>query len=166
MTTRRALLIGLSLAVALTAVFFYLGYRSGARMAKSYNEGTQLLREKRYAEAVRKYEAVIASDPTKDFAWYQLASASRQAGDCERALAAYRHYVELAPARNEPYYGMGVCQAKLGDRAGALVSLRRFVADPKKTDPAYIERARVLIAQLDRSPVDAGTAGRPDGASP
>ena len=160
MTSRQRLWLGVGWVLVLAPVFFYMGYRSRSGVGKADEEGMRLVREKRYAEAVAKYEAVVASDPTKDFAWYQLASASRNAGS-ERAMVAYRHYVELAPARNEQYYGMGVCQQKLGDRAGALVSLRRFVANAKTpTETAYVEHARTLIAALESGAADAGATGR------
>jgi len=139
---------------------FYLGYRSKSGAGKADEEALTLVREKRYAEAVAKYEAVVASDPTQDFAWYQLAAASRNAGNCERAVAAYRHYLELTPRRNEPYYGMGDCQMKLGDRAGALASLRRFVANAKPTDATsapYVEHAKALIATLETGAAAAGS---------
>ena len=155
----RRLQTGLVLTLVLVggAVAFYLGARSGSRRVAADDEGVKLLGEKRYAEAVAKYEAVVASDPRNEFAWYQLASASRNAGNCERALAAYRRYIEVAPARNEPYYGMGVCQQKLGDRAGALVSFRRFVANAKPPESAYVAHAKAMIAALE-----AGTAGASD----
>jgi len=163
MTRGQRTLLGVGWVLVLAPVFFYLGYRSKSGVGKVDEEGLRLVREKRYAEAVAKYEAVVASDPTQDFAWYQLASASRNAGNCERAVAAYRHYVELAPRRNEPYYGMGDCQMRLGDRAGALASLRRFVANAKPTDAAsapYVEHAKALIATLETGAADA-SAGSP-----
>jgi tetratricopeptide (TPR) repeat protein len=156
--------IVLTLVLVTGAASYYLGTRSGSLGGTADDEGTKLMREKRYVEAVAKYEAVVASDPTKDFAWYQLASASRQAGNCERALAAYRHYVERAPERNEPYYGMGICQQKLGDRAGALASFRRFVANAKPIErPAermYVDHTKTMIAALEAGRVDAGSDGR------
>jgi Flp pilus assembly protein TadD len=162
MTSRQRTWIGVGGVLVLAPVFFYAGYRSRSGVGQVDEEGLRLVREKRYADAVAKYQAVVASDPTKDFAWYQLASASRNAGDCERAVAAYRHYVELAPKRNEPYYGMGDCQMKLGDRAGALASLRRFVANAKPTDVTsgqYVEHAKALIATLETGAADASAGG-------
>jgi tetratricopeptide (TPR) repeat protein len=158
--TRRQRTTAITLLFLLGVLSFYVGVRSGPGVGTVDDEGSRLLREKRYVEAVAKYEAVVASDPTNDFAWYQLASASRSAGNCERALTAYRRYVERAPARNEPYYGMGICQQKLGDRAGALASFRRFVANAKPPESKYVEHAKTLIADLETGRADAGSDGR------
>jgi tetratricopeptide (TPR) repeat protein len=156
--TKQQTWVALAFVVVAGAVAFYLGTRSGSRATAAQEEAARLVREKRHAEAAAKYEAIVEADPKNDFAWYQLASASRNAGNCARALVAYRHYVEMAPTRNEPYYGMGICQEKLGDRAGALASLRHFVANAKpSTAVGYVEHARTLIAALEVGHADAGS---------
>jgi len=95
----------------------------------AFAEGTSLMTAKRYAEAADKFQAVVNVDPNNDLGWYQLASAYRKAEKCERAVPAYKRYMDLVPNMPDPYYGLGLCLLKTGDKPGALASLKHFVAD-------------------------------------
>ncbi len=152
MTARGWIAVGTAIPIG-AVIVFAVGSRSGPP-----GEGQALIHAKRYAEAAEKFEQVVAADPKNDTGWYQLASARRQSGDCDKALVAYRRYVELVPAQNNPYYGIGLCLEKKGDRAGALVSLRRFVANANAADSQYVGHARTLIAALEST---AATAAAP-----
>jgi tetratricopeptide (TPR) repeat protein len=114
----------------------------------AFDEGQSLLAAKNYAAAAAKFDAVVAVDPANDQAWYRLASASRQAGKCERAIVAYKRYMDLVPNVPDPYYGLGLCQLKTGDKAGALAALKHFVAVAPPTSKAFREHAASVIAEL------------------
>ena len=144
MTGRGRIVVGVSSIAVAAAILFAMGFRSGPP-----GEGLGLMRAKRYAEAAEKFEQAVAADPKNDLGWYQLAAARRQSGDCDKALVAYRRYTELVPAQNDPYYGIGLCLEKKGDRAGALVALRRFVGSANATESQYVDHARRLITALE-----------------
>src|SRR5262245_21873053 len=59
--------------------------------------GKALMNEKRYLEAAEKFQAAVTADPSNDLGWYQLASAHRKAERCDRAIAAYKRYMDLVP---------------------------------------------------------------------
>lgn len=50
-----------------------------------------------YAQAVQVYERLVAASPRDPGARLELAQAAQQAGDVEKAIAAYEEFVELAP---------------------------------------------------------------------
>ena len=97
---------------------------------------------KQYAEAAEKFQAVVAADPEHDLGWYQLASAYRKAEKCDRAVAAYKRYMDLVPNMPEPYYGLGLCLRKTGDKPGAIASLKHYVAVEKRPEVEGLDRSR------------------------
>jgi len=153
-TTRRALIAALVILAACS--------RSRRAADKLFEQGMELEKAERHAEAAQKFEQAVAADPNHVLGWRYLAASSRQAQNCSRAIVAGRRAVELAPDHPDAYYGLGMCQAEVGDRAGALASLRRYIALANPTATAYIEPARKIIAYLEAaSPsADASTAPR------
>ena len=114
----------------------------------TFEEGKTLVAAKDYAGAAAKFETVVAADPNHDLAWYQLASASRQAGRCDRAIVAYKRYMDLVPSMSLPYYGLGLCLAQTGDKAGAVAALKHFVAVAPPSSKRYADHAGAVIADL------------------
>jgi len=131
----------------------------------AFEEGKALLTAKNYAGATAKFEAVVAADPAHDQAWYRLASATRQGGQCERAIVAYKRYMDLVPSVPDPYYGLGLCQLKTGDKAGALVSLKHFVAVAPPTSKAFRDHAASVIDELTAPPGGKAAGGAPGDAA-
>ena len=114
---------------------------------------------KSYAEAAEKFEAVVAADPNNDLAWYQLARRSRQAGRCDRAIVAYRRYMDLVPNMPDPYYGLGLCLVKTGDKAG-----RAGGAQALRRGRAALEREG--LHAITPTAVDRGAERAPPAPSP
>jgi tetratricopeptide (TPR) repeat protein len=137
----------------------------------TFEEGKALVAAKNYAAAMAKFETVVAAEPNNDLAWYQLASASRQAGRCDRAVTAYNRYMDLVPTLPLPYYGLGLCLAQTGDKLGALAALKHFVAVAPPEFKRYADHASTVIADLTAPPPDPGglvdaAATRPAPVSP
>jgi tetratricopeptide (TPR) repeat protein len=129
----------------------------------AFAEGSALMTAKRFAEAADKFQIVVDADPNNDLGWYQLASAYRKAEKCDRAVPAYRRYMDLVPSMPDPYYGLGLCLAKVGDKPGALASLKHFVAvAPRPKSKVWIDHAASVIEELS-APQDAPAAS---GAAP
>jgi tetratricopeptide (TPR) repeat protein len=99
-----------------------------------------------------KFEIVVAADPNYDLGWYMLASASRQAGRCERAIVAYKRYMDLVPSMPDPYYGLGLCMLSTGDKLGALAALRHFVAVAPPKSASWKAHASSVIQELTAPP--------------
>jgi tetratricopeptide (TPR) repeat protein len=125
----------------------------------AFEEGKALVTAKDYAGASAKFETVVAADPNHDLAWYQLASASRQAGRCDRAIVAYKRYMDLVPSMSLPYYGLGLCLAQTGDKAGAMAALKHFVAVAPPGSKRYADHAAAVIAELTGPSPGAATPG-------
>jgi tetratricopeptide (TPR) repeat protein len=125
----------------------------------AFDEGKALVAAKNYAAAAAKFETVVAAEPNHDLGWYQLASASRQAGRCDRAIAAYKHYMDLVPNMPLPYYGLGLCLAQTGDKAGAVAALKHFVAVAPPESKRYADHAAAVIADLTGPAAPAPKAG-------
>lgn len=117
----------------------------------------------RYADAIQDLQTAVRYEPRFALGWYLLASSQRKAGDCDRAVSAYRRYLELRPGEAEPHYGIGLCLESVGDRAGALASFRTYIELEQKADAgsgarsgarsgtrSFVEDARRRAEVLDR----------------
>jgi tetratricopeptide (TPR) repeat protein len=131
----------------------------------AFAEGESLLAAKNYAGAAAKFETVVAAEPGYDQAWYRLASASRQAGKCDRAVVAYKRYMDLVPSMPLPYYGLGLCLAQTGDKTGAVAALKHFVAVAPPDSKRFSDHANAVIAELTSPPAAAKPAGLVDAAA-
>src|SRR5580765_1886324 len=115
-------------------------------------EGRTRNAAKNYGAAATKFEIVVAADGGNDLAWYLLASASRQAGRCDRAIVAYKRYMDLVPAMPDPYYGLGLCLLNTGDKLGALAALRHFVAVAPPKSSSWKAHAASVVQELSAPP--------------
>ena len=135
----------------------------------AFEKGKVLSAAKNYAGAAAQFEIVVAADPSNDQGWYRLASASRQAGRCDRAAVAYKKYMDLVPNMPDPYYGLGLCLLKTGDNPGALAALKHFVAVAPASN--YRTHAASVVEELS-APAGAkpaaveGAAAKPAAISP
>jgi len=104
----------------------------------------------RFADAAAELETAVRFEPRFAYGWYLLASASRRAGDPDRAAFAYRRYAELRPADPDPYFGLGLSLASVGDRAGARAALNKFLeASHGPSSSSFVDEARRRIAALE-----------------
>jgi len=134
----------------------------------AFEEGKALNAAKNYAGASAKFEIVVAADPNNDLGWYLLASASRQAGRCDRAVVAYRRYMDLVPTMPDPYYGLGLCLLNTGDKLGALAALRHFVAVAPPKSANWKAHAASVVQELSApapAAAPAATGGMVDAAA-
>ena len=127
----------------------------------AFEEGVALMKAKSYAPAAAKFEVVVAADGNYDLGWYQLAAASRQSGRCDRAIVAYKRYMDLVPNMPDPFYGLGLCLAKTGDKPGALAALKHYIAVAPASAKAYKEHAAAIVEELSGSQA----ADKPAGAA-
>ena len=126
---------------------------------KATARAQQALAAGRYADAIQDLQTAVRYEPRFALGWYLLASSQRKAGDCDRAISAYRRYLELRPGEAEPHYGIGLCLDNVGDRAGALASFRRYIELEKKAGTgsgaqpgaqSFVEDAQKRAEVLDR----------------
>jgi tetratricopeptide (TPR) repeat protein len=126
-----------------------LGQKSPLAQA-AYRRAQDHLIAARYAEAAVEMQAAVRYEPRFALGWYVLASASRRAGQCDRAVEAYRRYMELRPAEPDPYFGVALCLQTVGDRAGAMTAFRNYVAmDHRPASVQFVEIAGKQLVELE-----------------
>lgn len=126
-----------------------------------FARGQALVTAKKPAEAAERFEAVTKAEP--DFApgWYALAAARRKAGQCDRAIDAYKKYAQMLPNEPEPYYGLGLCLREAGQLASASQALRRYVElEKRESSQKWVDHARGVIEEIGGAP-DAPRATAP-----
>jgi len=105
-----------------------------------------------FTDAAAEMETAVRFEPRFAFGWYLLASTSRRAGDYDRAVTGYRRYLELRPAEPDPLFGLGLCLEAVGDRDGALASLKRYVElDTRPASAGFVAQAQKKIAALENA---------------
>lgn len=79
----------------------------------------------RIAEAAAIRQRLNAMDDPSPFHWLQLARAAQDAAEFEDAIRYYRRALAIAPEMHEAYLGLAESQARLGEDAAAIGSLRK-----------------------------------------
>ena len=82
------------------------------------------------AAAVEAFSAAIKAEPGFAFAHFNLADALLEAGDVQRASAAYEDIIArgIAGIDGDFHVNRGLCRLRLGDAAGALEAFRAALA--------------------------------------
>lgn len=147
---RRWLLISFSCLLAFPALGTGTSRaQSNPEAKQAFAEGQELVAAKKPGEAADKFQEVVDAEPTFATGWYALAAARRRAGQCDKAITAYRRYAELQPAETEPYYGLGLCLKEVGDHKGAAEALTKYVALEKRPSAQrWVEHARSVLADI------------------
>jgi tetratricopeptide (TPR) repeat protein len=88
--------------------------------------------------AVEEYRTAAALAPTQGLIYYNLATASAQAGDVPGAVAAYQRAIALQPDYPRSYFGLGLVYAETGQTAQAVDEWQQGLAlAPDDTDYHY-----------------------------
>lgn len=114
--------------------------------------GLAQLRAGQAASAVRVLSGLVALEPRVALFHAQLGAACSQAGETERALAAYDQAIALSDrgeARAELQLSRAAARALAGDRPGAEVDLRQARA---ALSGAALRRAELLALRLGVKP--------------
>ena len=115
----------------------------------AFEKGKVLSAAKNYAGAAAQFEIVVAADPSNDQGWYRLASASRQAGRCDRAAVAYKKYMDLVPNMPDPYYGLGRSLQHMGRSADARRAFETYLSLEKRpSEQRWVESAETQLRTL------------------
>jgi tetratricopeptide (TPR) repeat protein len=92
---------------------------------------------------------VPRAEPVWAPGWSALGGARRRAGQCDKAIAAYRRYAQMAPDEPEPYYGLGLCLKEAGQLASASQALRRYVQlEKRESSQKWVDHARGVIDEI------------------
>ncbi len=107
-----------------------------------YQLGRIARAQKRYADAIRNFEQVVARDQThsQHEIWREVGATYIAAGQFEDARNALEQFLEHRPSDPEALYLMGRAHAGLGHRNEAKSSMQACI-EAVKTAPAYKYRA-------------------------
>ncbi len=102
-----------------------MGQSAGGAGGK-LQEANQLLEQKQYAEAIAKYEEILATEPTLYQVYYNIGIAQREMNELDKATASFQKVLDQEPANT-----------------GALVAMGDALVAQKKLDQAvtYFEKA-------------------------
>jgi tetratricopeptide (TPR) repeat protein len=91
----------------------------------AYNEGVELMKGKRFAQAQSKFEQAVKLDPDFAEAYNNLAFTLRKQGPAnfQKSLAYYNKAIQLKPKLAEAYMYRGVLYTQMGRKADAQADL-------------------------------------------
>jgi len=103
-----------------------------------YQLGRIALLQKRFTDAIRNFEQVVARDPThsQNEIWREVGATYVAAGQFEDARDALERFLENRPSDPEALYLMGRAHAGLGHRREAASAMQACI-EAVKTAPAY-----------------------------
>ena len=90
-----------------------------------YNQGVELMKNKRFAQAQGKFEEAVKLDPDFAEAYNNLAFTLRKQGSAnfQKSLAFYNKAIQLKPKLAEAYMYRGVLYTQMGRTADAQADL-------------------------------------------
>ncbi|MCX7920355.1 MAG: tetratricopeptide repeat protein [bacterium] len=94
-------------------IYFSLTYASTTQPEQSaiqnlYNQGIELLKQEKYAEATTVFEQYLTTDSTNAKAYYNLGLAYVYLEKYDNAVAAWKKAIELDPEFEAAYYNLGL----------------------------------------------------------
>jgi len=91
----------------------------------AYNQGVELMKNKRFAQAQGKFEEAVKLDPDFAEAYNNLAFTLRKQGSAnfKKSLAFYNKAIQLKPKLAEAYMYRGVLYTQMGRKADAQADL-------------------------------------------
>jgi len=125
----------------------------------AYNDGVQLLLDKRFADAQKRFEDAIGLDESLAEAHNNLAFSLRMQGrhNYDRAQAEYRRALEINPKLAQAYVYRGVLNAQSGNMEAARADL----ATLRSLDPALAAKLEKVLEHAARDERD-GISGQLD----
>lgn len=99
-----------------------------------------------FPAALAALTELVALDPARWTAWYNLATVSQQSGRAAEARAAYERVIVLAPTHVEAFVNLASLERLAGDRARATDLLRQACAI-RPDDPVPHEVLANLLAE-------------------
>lgn len=126
------------------------GSESSSDRPDYYAEGSDLLRQEKYHEALTSFRLALREDPGDTDVLQQIAVAYTLIGMTDEAARTYRRVLELKPHASGAHYGLAFLLLQRGSRDEAVAHLRAFLARPPKVGGAerHVEHARVTLAEL------------------
>jgi hypothetical protein len=116
----------------------------------SYDKAQIQLASNNYDQAVTLLQEAVKTDPTFQFAFFQLADISRRLKLYEQAKQNYNSALALG-GNLEPrfYYGYAEAEIYTGDYVNALKHLKQFINTYTGNDPDFINKAKKYVKDCE-----------------
>ena len=144
--------------------------RSGpaAKDPDYYEEGSVLLREEKYHEALTSFRLALRESPNDTDVLQQIAVTYTRIGMTDEATRTYRRVLELKPHASGAHYGLAFLLLQQANTDEAVAHLRAFLARPPQAPNAqrHVAHARKTLAEItgegEAEADDAGPSPSPD----
>lgn len=125
-----------------------------------YKEGTDLLREEKFHEALTSFRLALRENPNDTDVLQQIAVTYTHIGMTDEAIRTYRRVLEVKPHASGAHYGLAFLLLQRGSLDDGVAHLRAFLAHPPSFSEAsrHIRHARATLAELTGEEQDANDA--------
>lgn len=115
-----------------------------------YQEGTDLLRQEKYHEALTSFQLAMRENPNDTDVLQQIAVTYTHIGMTDEAIRRYRRVLELKPHASGAHYGLAFLLLQRGSIDDGVAHLRAFLAHPPRLAEAqrHIAHARSTLQEL------------------
>lgn len=129
---------------------FSRGSDSEGRAPDYYDEGSNLLREEKFHEALTSFRLALRETPNDTDVLQQIAVTYTHIGMTDEAVRTYRRVLELKPHASGAHYGLSFILLQRGRREEAETHLKAFLSRPPESPGAerHIAHARSTLAEL------------------
>jgi Flp pilus assembly protein TadD len=119
-----------------------------------YQEGTDLLRQEKYHEALTSFQLALRENPSDTDVLQQIAVTYTHIGMTDEAIRRYRRVLELKPSAAGAHYGLAFLLLQRGSHDEGISHLRAFLARPPLLPEAarHVAHARATLAELTGQP--------------
>lgn len=115
-----------------------------------YQEGTDLLREEKFHEALTSFRLALRENPNDTDVLQQIAVTYTHIGMTDEAMRTYRRVLELRPSAPGAHYGLAFLLLQRGSREDGVSHLKAFLSEPPAIPEAerHVAHARQTLAEL------------------
>jgi tetratricopeptide (TPR) repeat protein len=115
-----------------------------------YQEGTDLLRQEKYHEALTSFQLALRENPNDTDVLLQIAMTYSLIGMTDEAVRRYRRVLELKPHSAGAHYGLAFLLLPRGSIDEGIAHLRAFLANPpsEATASRHVAHAREVLTEL------------------
>jgi Flp pilus assembly protein TadD len=120
------------------------------RQTDYYKEGSDLLRDEKYHEALTSFRLALREGPNDTDVLQQIAVTYTHIGMTDEAIRTYRRVLELKPHAAGAHYGLAFLLLQRGMMDEGVAHLKAFLAHPPRFAEAarHVAHARATLAEL------------------
>lgn len=118
------------------------------RRVDYYREGTELLRDGKFHEALTSFRLALKEAPGDTVVLQQIAICYTRIGMTDEAAKTYKHVLQKDPSASGAHYGLAFILLRAGQPLEAIPHLEAFLANPPSEAGEHVTHARNTLAQL------------------